>query len=70
MATARESMLLSVRWGAILKDPIFFRFDANWLRQKKTRELLVHVLTEVAPKHAGLDNADEISLIVLQHVNE
>jgi len=29
----------------------------------------VHVLAEVAPNHANLDNADKISLHVIQHVN-
>ena len=72
MATARESMLLSVRWNKkLIIDPILYRFDVSWLRRTTVRELLLHVLQESAPiNHAKIDNSDEISLSVVQHIDE
>jgi hypothetical protein len=72
MATARESMLLSVRWNKkLILDPILYRFDVSWLRRITVRELLLHVLQESSPiNHARIDNSDEISLFVVQHIDE
>ncbi len=70
MTTARESMLLSVRWdGKFVIERMLFEFDVNWLRRTTVRDLHLHVLKEVAPlTHGSLDNADEISLYVVQHI--
>ncbi len=70
--TARESMLLSVRWdGKYIIEPMLYRFDVTWLRRTTVRELLVHVLKEAAPiNYASLDVADEILISVVQHVDE
>jgi hypothetical protein len=46
MATARESMLLSVRWNKkLIIDPVRYRFDVSWLQRTiVVREILLHVL--------------------------
>ena len=70
--TARESLLLSVRWdGKCIIDPTLFRLDVSWLRRTTVRELLVYVLKEVAPKNrASLDDANDIMVSVNQHIDE
>jgi hypothetical protein len=38
---------------------------------RTSRELLLHVMKEFAPiNHSNIDNADKISLSVVQHIDE
>jgi len=49
---------------------MLYGFDVCWMRRTTTRELLLHVLKESASiNHCGIDNADEISLFVFQHID-
>ena len=55
--TARESLLLSVRWdGKCIIDPMLFKLDMSWLRRTIVRELLVYVLKEGEAKEEDVAN--------------
>ena len=69
MATT-DRLQVSVKWGGkTIIHPTFYRFDVSWLRRTTARELPILVFAEV-DANLSLDDVEEISLKVMQNVDE
>ena len=66
----RTRLQLSVKWGnRHVVETSFYRFDVSWLKEKSLRGLLAHVMAMINSNRC-LDDVEEITVNVMQHVNE
>ncbi len=68
--TTRDRLQVSVKWGSRqIVEISFSRFEVSWLKEAIVCGLLVHIQAKIN-SNLCLDNADEINVTVMHHIDE
>ncbi len=67
---SREKIKVAVTWGnRQLVEPSYKSYDVTWLRETTARQLLARVVG-LADTRISLNDAETITLQVVEHVND